>query len=681
MNRLIPSIFVLSFLLFIIAGFSSSFAQVDRAYDRGLELLNESSVTEALEVWYNAYEQTDETDSRIGFEFIRVVTDKELRSYYEPATKMYFRALQGNGTMESRNALRQEIERLKPIIGNGIYRQWTTWWEERKPTLSSDMKGFWIQKDPTPSDEINERLIEHWLRISEAKDRFTKKGSTVYGTDDRALIFIRYGDADRVRSGILTLQSFNVRDWLERQLWADISEMDEEEGRAFREQRDRFMNRLHDAIYEYHRYPAYEIWVYESITENQQQPVIFLFGTDVRNDEFSLQTSLEDFIPEQAYYPDRIEDSGDTNFTRAGITPALVLQLLYYEQLIQADPFFEERLNNLRDRILAQGPEAFRGMDLIFRSESQQMIQSQSADVPVDNSTFKEMVPRIPLMAEYYRFLDESLQPVIMTVLRSEPGEAFLIDFNRNRGRNLERGLPSDTLNILEEYSEYGLTHNLITYDQEWTVSESVSSEPALYVSQSAESRPSISLFEQPHSDKLSQAATVLLKNFDPDSRAVYETPFSPALRGWNKIQLQQPEPLQSHPDSLEVADLVLGYNAPNITTPPFPFRVAYDHTVPYGETLLLHLEVYNLEEQPDGFTNFEMTYRIFPIDEQGRRKTDQTEFILTVNFTNEDSQVTENLEIETAGLNPGLYELVARFTDTESGQEKRRAIRFEVTD
>jgi hypothetical protein len=75
------------------------------------------------------------------------------------------------------------------------------------------------------------------------------------------------------------------------------------------------------------------------------------------------------------------------------------------------------------------------------------------------------------------------------------------------------------------------------------------------------------------------------------------------------------------------------------------------------------------------------MTYRIFPIDEQGRRKTDQTEFILTVNFINEGSQVTENLEIETAGLNPGLYELEARFTDTVSGQEKRRAIRFEVTD
>ena len=171
------------------------------------------------------------------------------------------------------------------------------------------------------------------------------------------------------------------------------------------------------------------------------------------------------------------------------------------------------------------------------------------------------------------------------------------------------------------------------------------------------------------------------MMNYDPNSASVFETPFPPALRGWNKQQYRQPEPLISHPDTLEVSDLILGFNHPDQITEPFDFKIANNRLIPFGEILLLYFEVYNLAMQPDGFSHFEMTYRIFPVDERGNLLTDQTEFVLTLNFTNEEPVVYENLEIETADLNPGFYELVVSILDTGSDQARERKIRFEVVE
>ncbi|MDX1642003.1 MAG: GWxTD domain-containing protein, partial [Balneolaceae bacterium] len=203
-----------------------AFGQVQQAYERGMEELYRGNVSQALDIWYNSYEQAQQVDSRIGFEYIRVVTEQGMRNYFESATKLYYRALTNGKGMESRVALRQEIERMKPIIGEGIYRQWMNWWNEEDPSLHSDMKGFWIQNNPTPANATNERLIEHWQRIATARQQFTKNETTVYGTDSRALIYVRYGEADRVRNGILTLQGFNIQQWLENQLMPEFEEDD-----------------------------------------------------------------------------------------------------------------------------------------------------------------------------------------------------------------------------------------------------------------------------------------------------------------------------------------------------------------------------------------------------------------------------------------------------------------------
>lgn len=320
-------------------------------------------------------------------------------------------------------------------------------------------------------------------------------------------------------------------------------------------------------------------------------------------------------------------------------------------------------------------------MDLAFQTESEQIINQQVNQAPTQKSTYADLIPKIPLDVYQYRFLGDSLKPEILTYIESSAQEAFLIDYNRNEGQNLLQQNLEQDYNVLDKHTYYELNHNLQAYNESWETTLNRSDQPPLIITRPTENQISTSVFRQPHSGKTFQSVSVQLMNYNPNSESLFETPFPPALRGWNKSQYRQPEPLKSYTDTLEVSDLVLGFNHPNETTEPFDFKVANNKLIPFGETLLLHFEVYNLMEQADGFTHFEMTYKILPVDEQGKILRDQSEFVLTLNFTNETTVVKEDLEIETANLNPGFYELTVSILDTESNQTGERKIRFEVVE
>lgn len=660
-------------------------AQPQRAYERGMEELYNGNRARALDVWYNAYQRVGDVDARIGIEYMRVVTENRMKEYYEQATELYYRAIMDASGAESRVVIRQEISRLRPVTGRGIYRQWVDWWENRDHRLGADMRGFWVQEDPTPAGISNERLIEHWIRIAEAKQRYTKNSNTVFGTDDRGVLYVRYGAPDRIRTGILTLQNLNIRNWLQNQMnpYAEQTEGEEQsyDRELSAENQMELFSRLQDAIYEFHRYPEYEVWFYNRLIPDVNDPVIFLFGTDVDTGEFSYRSSVGDFIPERAYQSVMELDEEGVEFTRAGFTPALILQLLYYEQLVLSDSYFENRLNEIREKVLQQGQEVYQGLDLAVRTESRESLQHRRAPVPVEQSTYMERMPRIPLQVYQYRFLNSDGNPYMLTYLESQPQEAFLIDFNRNHypGESPVRGT-----NVLEEYGSYDVIHSLIEYDDNWSIGSTIEDTPELILGRPASGAVlSRSLFRTNHTGRSHRSASVKLLNIDPDDDNLFDTPFASEIRGLNRTQYRIPEPLVSRTDSLEMADLVLGYESEAEATEPFSFRVANDGVVAFEKTLVLHFEVYNLARMAynNGFTRFDLTYRILPVEEDGSVRTDEAEFVLTLNFTNENRNVIEDLEIETADLNPGLYDLRVQVIDTETGQQKERKTRFEVVE
>jgi len=151
-------------------------AQPASAYQQGMEQLYRGDVNEALAFWEANYAEHTRVDARIGFEYMRIVTERNFDERFETATEMYYQALLNGTGANSRIAVRQEIERLKPIVGDGMYRQWTDWWDKEKTELRSDIRGYWIRLDPTPARAVNERLIEHWQRIAEVGEGWERWG-------------------------------------------------------------------------------------------------------------------------------------------------------------------------------------------------------------------------------------------------------------------------------------------------------------------------------------------------------------------------------------------------------------------------------------------------------------------------------------------------------------------------
>ncbi|MFU8811614.1 MAG: GWxTD domain-containing protein [Balneolaceae bacterium] len=667
-----------------IAAHETVLGQPQTAYQRGLELVYSGQLEQALDTWEAYYEENERVDSRVGFEYIGIVTGRGITGRYTQATDMYYQALLKAEGVASQIALRQEIERLRPIVGQGVYRQWITMLEEEHTGLPIDLYGYWVQLDPTPASTQNERLIEHWIRIAEAQQRFTRNASTIYGADERALVYVRYGEPDRVRNGILTLQDLNVKPWLERQVLTQL-DPDLETQRPLESSEARQIRLLENAIYEFHRYPEYEIWFYDRLSDAGEASVPFFFGTNIQNEQFEMLAGIDSFIPERAFqrnaFRDVSPDHDPASFTREGLTPALMLQMLYYEQLSRIDPFFDTRLNALKDAVIEQDMNVLRGFDRVFKEENQSLVQHKKLDIPQEQSTYRAQVPQIPVSVHHYRFLDEENRPQLVTIVESEPQESFLIDFNRNRPDGVTIRDLEVTEDITNELSDYSFLHRLVTLSTDWQTLDRVEDRPPLRLRRSVrESRASLELVTD-HTGRLYQAVSAILLNENPRTGPAYQTPYPPAMRGLGSRVVRQPEPLRADTDSLQMADLVLGYQMLDEPVGFFPFIVANDQAVPWLETLVLRFEVYNLEMQDNGFSQFELTYRILPIEEDGRVITDQAEFVLTLNFTSEFPRLDENLEIETADLQPGLYELRMVVTDVNSRQEVRRTIRFEVVE
>ena len=640
----------------------------------------------ALEIWREGRSRMDQPDSRLGLAFIRLATEQRLSEWYSEATDMYLWAISHPYVGGNRGVISRELDRLKPIVGESIYRQWHRWLEASHEQLPTDVRGFWIQSDPTPDDPMNERLIEHWIRIAEARRHFARNRLSPLQTDDRGLLYVRYGRPDRRVSGVLTLDGQRTVRWFEHQiagtgLWLQTEGSGSEgsagsvgsegsvEGGPHRTEaasafRANDLNSWIEAyVRPYHRGPEYEVWIYDEPGEaDGPSPLIVLFGTDIHTGRFRQIESVGEFVPLQAYQGDRNRASGQPGLVRRGVSPALLLQMIYYEQLSGIHPWFSDQLIALQRTWLEQGKEIFKAPDLAHRTAAREALKIQSGRLPRQISTEEGRLPRVPLQVHQYRLLDEALEPVIVTFLESRPGQAL-------------RQEPE------AQAADYTLQHAFLDYNQRWQVRAHEVHHPQTDEMTGRPDQVVQSVFITPHTGENFQAGSVQLLSTESDVPGLSEL-FPANLRGLGTVRNRQPEPLVSQPGELELADLILGYQDELPEDYPFTFRVANDQTIAADESLILHFEVYNLEPVPSsGFTRFELTYRIYPVLESGSLQTGDEAFYLTIRFEDDRTRLVEDLEIQTASLSSGLYELQVTIQDLVSRQQKRRSIRFEVTE
>ena len=144
--------------------------------------------------------------------------------------------------------------------------------------------------------------------------------------------------------------------------------------------------------------------------------------------------------------------------------------------------------------------------------------------------------------------------------------------------------------------------------------------------------------------------------------------------------QISKMGSLSREPDTLEVSDIIWGYNSEqkNHHIDNLPFAIPLDAEVPQGRNLMVYFETYRLQADSTGLFSYRMDYSIH---QKQRRKIVDTGIKLTVNFSSKKSTAKELVEIDTSELEPGSYRIFCRFRNEDSKEPVVRTIDFEIND
>jgi len=615
-------------------------------YEQGLAQKQAGAWKKALEIWAagrRALNQEGRTDPRLGIAFIELATQKQAKEYYAAACQIYLWGFSEKNFLNYKKEVQQEIERIAPLLSAKRYADWSLSLSQNDFSLGNAIKGFWIAKDPTPRTEINERLLEHWERVAYARQHFTKAANAVYGTDDRGLIYVKFGAPGRSKKGILGTKKDEFRTWIAASDAPDAANIFE----------------IERQVNSFNTLPEYELWRYASLPTDE--PIIYLFGNKDGTGAFGLRSGIEDFIPARAF------SKTSTRYTN-GFLPGAVLQMMFYAEVRTFDPFFERRYRDLESiwaKARADNPfdprssvspnhNTLRGITAHYESRDEDQVDQKQA--PLDRSSYEANLIPINLMPHQTRLLNDKDQPVLVVTAFS-----FLDHLPRE--------------NIKEKKTSiYQLTHTLIVRDRHWR-------EMARYVDSPPVSFDNTSCFMLEH--KAAQAhytiaaeAFGLLDNPHPDT--LMELP--PLAIG--KSTIASPPPLAGDPAKLELSDLVIGVAMPaGVDSALFPFHLIPAGQIWRNEALKCYLEIYHLVLNAEQQAQFVIDFRVTHLERKGGKIKRKEMMAMSFSFEHPARRAQENFDIDISNLKPGAYELIAEVTDKISLQKKQRAVTIQMTE
>jgi len=653
--------------------------------ERGQKASENDQWRKALTIWGTARDSAQDPqtiDPRIGLKYIALAARHQMLNFYEHATEMYLWALSGRNLDQFEEVYDNEIQRLKPLISNKKYKKWRRALKDRDPMFLEEMQAFWFKMDPTPDSKQNERLLEHWERIAYAKEHFTRNNSTVYGTDDRGPIYIKYGKPDRVKEGLFSYNRFQVEDWA-RSITSlnppavpsssGANNFMSSGGESTMSPSERVQNQMNKMFMEnytvkwltkyaqlYHSFPSYEIWVYKQMDEQTNENVVYIFGEPGEAGRFGIRKSLEEMIPRQAFRktPRFVGNSP--------ATPGLLLQLMLYEDASIADEYFARAFHNLESRIFNLNGFS-PSISFEARSHNESNLFRLQSQAPDEVSTYRENLPEIKIEQKQYRLLNEHNQPYLATFVYSKPQKVYM--FNTMAHPNKPR-------------SDFKLTHMFQIRNKNWRVVTEGMDAPNVYMGEDLDhSIPSQSLFFIP--DISPDFHQIITAKFTGPNTGERHGIFPGELKALGKLQTNQPVPLDNDLSKIQMGDVILGFGKIGETSKkyPFPFVVSPANEIPEKQNMVIHFEVYHLKFNADDKNHFILDYKVLPINWLGRAKRRAEKVSLTLNFESNHSYYKEDLEVETKDFEPGKYELRLKATDFETGQEIKQNIRFKVVE
>lgn len=582
-------------------------------YEEGVQRKDRGNWQGALKLWWQGWQKLEQqgvSDPRLGIAFIELVTEKKATRYYGTASDIYLWGFRWVKSPELQEVVVEEARRILPLLGEKKQKQWEQWIKAGDPILAHQIRLFWIERDPRPITRVNERLLEHWERIAYARKHFTKNRNTVYGTDDRGTIYVKYGEPDRKKAGRFGTSGASN---LELMRWITSA-----------------IGRSEIRLWDMN--PEYEVWVYHDI--GPEDPGIFLFSHRGGRGSFGLVEGVESVIPSLGYRYDQL------------LGFRYVYQLIYYAELMNFESFFQDRYEELEFLWLRKGlnRKLLRGIYHANRMEDK--FNPTYKYAVSEKSDFEEQLDSIEILTYDVRLLDDHNQPRLAVLALSSP---------KLKPRGSKKQVDSTFI-----VPDYRLRHTLIVRNQELQEVKRLSD-------QVTKAHDNASAFMLPH-DKNYVHFTVAAEAFEPPTRAAKDTTRLLAL---GKAIFKARTPLNPDPDSLEVSDLVLGVErTTEMRLQQFPFPLIPARRFWRNEPLQVYLEIYHLRPDSTGLAHYTIDFQTTQLDKRGRVKKKAAQIALSFSFDAAGTTSKEIFGVDISKLKPGKY-LLAQVRDQVSERIK----------
>ncbi|MFQ5676175.1 MAG: GWxTD domain-containing protein [bacterium] len=624
-------------LLLVLSTPAKSQSKIDHYdfYEQGLAKRDSVHWQEALNIWLSGRDslaKKNDIDPRIGIGFIELATQKKASNYYEQANELYFWGLSKPSIRKYKDELREEIDRIQPLLDDETYSEWVKLLKKGNVGLFNKIKFFWIRNDPIPTTEINERLLEHWQRIGYAREHFNEEQTTVYGTDDRGLIYVKYGEPDKKLAGKLGQDQLEIMRWFPTDF-------------QLRQEIQRFNNN-----------PLVEIWVYIGL--RKKKSTVFLFGKKAGFGRYRLRYGVEEFIPERAFR--RINTR-----TTQGMMPGAFIQLMYYSELIHADRFFLDRFRELEalwanSRAAGElNPNRDVLLGLIRHYKSQDE----------DRAEFKYLLPQktdklvgfepVELNYKVFRYLDGKRSPRIM-ILTASANQTPDQDFRPVFFKRAQK-------------TKYKFRHSLLSYNNNWAPVDDVTEYPAIH-------NYNTSIFQISANGRRSGYTLVaekVLLDVRKTKITLADIPDTAKVIGIHSAFLGQLAPLSSDSTSLEVSDLIVGVKTPPLDQSiDYAFPVTPRDPVRRTDSLQVYVEIYNPTSASEAALKIDFDLQGLKNGMLDKKKKNLAK---SFEFAASQSRIGKTFQFDIANFEPGEYRLTLRIRNKKTGKERIRTATFQI--
>ncbi len=626
----------------------------------------------------------------IGREYLKLAAELAHKEKYETATRMYYRGVsEALSHPADRRAFSEDLLHLELLMKPDEFEKKFELVKSDDAELQKAVRLFWENADPLPAEPVNPRLVEHYGRISEALSKFPDESSPL-GFDDRGKVWVRFGEPDKKQNIDLQLNRGDIYNFV-----SDFFDLVDNSGIPCKvsltanfingtnnESKGRvnptpIVYFIETEINSKSFLNSIDIWIYQ-LPESEKNSLIYYFKSD-QDHTFKQIDAIDEIFSPSLFTWNR------SKCEIGNLTSGLAIQYVTYQKLIGFDSYFTFAFNKIDTDIFSPAgtPSAFvvRNFATKLKAENQVQALRNLSSAPPESSTEKEQIPAIPLEVFQYRLLDSDDEPVLATFVESRPAAAFLADLTAGQ----EQMLPDGETDITGEISRwYSLSQGVDLRDASGGLAGRLRSTPQLNLDEQ-DRTPSVSLFNIPYlSEKTVQQFYVMLENRHPQSKPREESVFPDELRGLGRAAIPQPEQLDLSGEHPVLGDLILGYGRMESTdqSPRFPFVASHDRSIPEGENLVVHFEVYRLQTGPQGFANFEADYEIQSKQGLfGRLLKNKDKLSGTLTFEPRDRRFTESLEFEELNLEPGSYTLHWTVRDLVSGEQAGQLVEFEVVE